>query len=61
MTGLVRGLLASSRYFILIAVVGSFVASAAALYGGFATVLIVIRTFGSLDFPRQAPSSSQSI
>jgi uncharacterized membrane protein YqhA len=51
MTGLVRGLLASSRYFILVAVVGSFVASAAALlYGGFATVLIVIRTFGSLDF-----------
>jgi uncharacterized membrane protein YqhA len=51
MTGIVRGLLGSSRYFIVVAVVGSFIASAAAqLYGGFATLLIVIRTFGNLDF-----------
>jgi uncharacterized membrane protein YqhA len=51
MTGLVGRLLASSRYFIVVAVVGSFVASAAALlYGGFATVLIVIRTFRSVNF-----------
>jgi uncharacterized membrane protein YqhA len=51
MAGFVRQLLASSRYFIVVVVVGCFVASAAALLdGGLATVLIVIRTFTSLDF-----------
>ena len=51
MTTLVRRLLGSSRYFIIVAVVGSFVASAAALlYGGIATFLIVINTFRSLEF-----------
>jgi uncharacterized membrane protein YqhA len=51
MSELVRRLLASSRYFIVVAVVGSFVASAAALlYGGIATFVIVIRTFRELDF-----------
>jgi uncharacterized membrane protein YqhA len=48
---LVRRLLATSRFFIIVAVVGSFIASAAALvYGGLATVAIVIRTFGQGDF-----------
>jgi uncharacterized membrane protein YqhA len=48
---MVRRLLGSSRYFIVVAVVGSFLASACALlYGGLATVLIVVRTFGRLDF-----------
>jgi len=51
MTRYVRRLLASSRYFIVVAVVGSFVASAAALlYGGIATFFIVISTFRSLEF-----------
>ncbi|MBV9329220.1 MAG: YqhA family protein [Chloroflexi bacterium] len=46
-----RGLLGSSRYFIVVAVIGSFVASACALvYGGLATFFIVIHTFSSLDF-----------
>jgi hypothetical protein len=47
-TGLVRRILASSRYFIVVAVVRSFVASAAALvYGGLATVRVVADAFGS--------------
>jgi uncharacterized membrane protein YqhA len=51
MSGLVRRLLGSSRYFIVVAVIGSFVASASAIiYGGFATFFIVVHTFGSLDF-----------
>jgi uncharacterized membrane protein YqhA len=51
MSGLVRRLLASSRYFIVVAVVGSFIASACALvYGGLATFVIVITTFRQLDF-----------
>jgi uncharacterized membrane protein YqhA len=51
MTRYVRRLLASSRYFIVVAVIGSFVASAAALlYGGVATFFIVITTFRSLEF-----------
>ena len=51
MTRYVRRLLASSRYFIVVAVIGSFVASAAALlYGGVATFFIVINTFRSLEF-----------
>ncbi len=51
MEGLVRRLLGSSRYFIIVAVVGSFLASATALlYGGLATFVIVIRTFRTLDF-----------
>jgi len=46
-----RRILASSRYFIVVAVVGSFVASAAALvYGGLATVQVVLSAFGSGDF-----------
>jgi uncharacterized membrane protein YqhA len=46
-TGAVRRILASSRYFIVVAVVGSFVASAAALvYGGLATAKVVLQTFG---------------
>ena len=50
MTRLVRQLLGSSRYFIVVAVVGSFIASATALvYGGLATVGIVFRTLGNLD------------
>jgi uncharacterized membrane protein YqhA len=45
-TGAVRRILASSRYFIVVAVVGSFVASAAALvYGGLATAKVVLQTF----------------
>ena len=51
MTGIVRRLLGSTRHFILVAVVGSFIASAAALvYGGVATVAIAVRTFAQPDF-----------
>jgi len=51
MNAIVRRLLGSSRYFIVVAVVGSFLASASALlYGGLATVVIVLRTFTSLSF-----------
>jgi len=51
MNAMVRRLLASSRYFIIVAVVGSFLASATALlYGGLATVVIVLKTFSSLTF-----------
>jgi uncharacterized membrane protein YqhA len=51
MTGVVRRILASSRYFIVVAVVGSFVAAAAALvYGGMATVRVVLDAFGGGDF-----------
>jgi uncharacterized membrane protein YqhA len=40
--------LASSRYFIVVAVVGSFVASAAALvYGGLSTVRVVLQAYGA--------------
>jgi uncharacterized membrane protein YqhA len=47
-TKVVRRILASSRYFIVVAVVGSFAASAAALvYGGLATAKVVLQTFGS--------------
>jgi uncharacterized membrane protein YqhA len=47
-TGAVRRILASSRYFIVVAVVGSFAASAAALvYGGLATAKVVLQTIGS--------------
>ena len=45
-TRAVRRILASSRYFIVVAVVGSFAASAAALvYGGLATAKVVLQTF----------------
>jgi uncharacterized membrane protein YqhA len=48
---MVRRLLGSSRFFILVAVIGSFLASASALvYGGLATVAIVFRTFGQGDY-----------
>jgi uncharacterized membrane protein YqhA len=51
MNVLVRQLLSSSRYFIIVAVVGSFLASATALlYGGLATAVIVLNTFRSLSF-----------
>ena len=51
MTGIVRRILASSRYFIVVAVLGSFIASAAALiYGGLATLQVVTQAFGSGDF-----------
>jgi len=44
-------LLASSRFFIIVAVVGSFIASATALvYGGVTTFLIVLRTVREADF-----------
>ena len=47
MTGAVRRILASSRYFIVVAVVGSFAASATALvYGGLATAKVVLQTLG---------------
>jgi uncharacterized membrane protein YqhA len=47
-TRVVRRLLASSRYFIVVAVVGSFVASAAALvYGGLSTVRVVLQAYGA--------------
>jgi uncharacterized membrane protein YqhA len=47
-TGVVRRILASSRYFIVVAVVGSFAASAAALVaGGLATATVIFTTFGS--------------
>lgn len=46
-----RRMLGSSRYFIVVAVIGSFIASASAMvYGGLATALIVLRTFGAGDF-----------
>jgi len=48
---LVRRLLASSRFFIIVAVIGSFVASATALvYGGVTTALIVVRTVRQGEF-----------
>jgi uncharacterized membrane protein YqhA len=51
LTRFTRQLLGSSRYFIVVAVIGSFIASAAALvYGGLATAAIVWRTFGERDF-----------
>jgi uncharacterized membrane protein YqhA len=51
MTGLVRRLLGSSRYFIVVAVIGSFVASAGALiFGGLTTLVIVGQSFRSLNF-----------
>jgi uncharacterized membrane protein YqhA len=47
----VRQILASSRYFIIVAVLGSFVASAAAMiYGGLATAQIIMQTFRDGDF-----------
>jgi len=46
----VRRILASSRYFIVVAVLGSFAASATALvYGGLATAAVIVQTFGSGD------------
>jgi uncharacterized membrane protein YqhA len=46
----VRRVLASSRYFIAVAVLGSFAAAAAALvYGGLATAVVVLQTFGGGD------------
>ena len=50
MTAVVRRILASSRYFIVVAVLGSFAASATALvYGGLATAAVIVQTFGSGD------------
>jgi uncharacterized membrane protein YqhA len=50
-SGITRRLLGSSRYFIIVAVIGSFLASASALlYGGIATALIVLHTFLGGDF-----------
>ena len=50
MTRAVRRILASSRYFIVVAVLGSFAASATALvYGGLATAAVIVQTFGSGD------------
>jgi uncharacterized membrane protein YqhA len=47
-TRVVRRILASSRYFIVVAVVGSFIASAAALvYGGLSTARVVLQAFGA--------------
>jgi hypothetical protein len=51
MTPMIRRLLGSSRYFIVVAVVSSFVASACVLvYGGLATFVIVFGTFRTVDF-----------
>jgi len=51
MSTLVRRLLSSSRFFIIVAVIGSFVASATALvYGGITTLLIVLRTVRQGEF-----------
>src|SRR5437764_11870401 len=48
---MVARILGWSRFFILIAVVGSFIASAAAMtYGGLATATIVLQTFHTPDF-----------
>jgi uncharacterized membrane protein YqhA len=50
----VTRVLAFSRYFILIAILGSFIASAAAMtYGGVATASIVLDTFRSPEFSVQ--------
>ncbi|HVG96936.1 MAG TPA: YqhA family protein [Chloroflexota bacterium] len=50
MNRVVRRILASSRYFIVVAVLGSFAASATALvYGGLATAAVIVQTFGSGD------------
>jgi uncharacterized membrane protein YqhA len=47
-TRVVRRILGSSRYFIVVAVVGSFIASAAALvYGGLSTLRVVLQAFGA--------------
>src|SRR5262245_51181237 len=47
-TRVVPRILASSRYFIVVAVVGSFVASAAALvYGGLSTLRVVLQAYGA--------------
>src|SRR4051812_4136558 len=47
----VRRILASSRFFMVIAVVSSFIAAAASMvYGGIAEVSIILRTFASGDF-----------
>ncbi len=51
MTRLLRTLLSSSRFFIIFAIIGSFLASAAALvYGFIATVQLVMHSFGSGDY-----------
>ena len=51
MSALVRRLLASGRFFIIVAVIGSLVASATALvYGGITTLLIVLRTVRQGEF-----------
>ena len=51
MKAIARQLLASSRYFIIFAVLGSFLASAAALiYGGLSTVQLVAHSFSSGDY-----------
>jgi uncharacterized membrane protein YqhA len=48
---MVRRILASSRFFIALAVVGSFVASATALvYGGITTVVVTVDAFRQRDF-----------
>jgi uncharacterized membrane protein YqhA len=50
-TRLLRTLLSSSRFFIIFAIIGSFLASAAALvYGFIATVQLVLHSFGSGDY-----------
>ena len=50
MTTVVRRILASSRYFIVVAVLGSFAASATALvFGGLATVGVILQAFGGGD------------
>ena len=50
MTKVVRRILASSRYFIVVAVLGSFAASATALFfGGLATVGVILQAFGGGD------------
>jgi uncharacterized membrane protein YqhA len=50
----VRRIFASSRFFILIAVLATFVASAATMvYGGIATVLIIVRAFAAGDYSQK--------
>jgi uncharacterized membrane protein YqhA len=48
---MIRGILASSRFFILVAVLGSFLASTVALvFAGISTIAVAVQTFKERDF-----------
>jgi uncharacterized membrane protein YqhA len=48
---MIRGILASSRFFILVAVLGSFLASSVALvFAGISTIVVAVQTFKEADF-----------